>query len=98
MNTRKLIVSGLVLVSLALAVLVVSRAAALPQPAHSAVSHNNQVFYSPSIQSIVNRGSALQVINQVFYSPTIEGFVKRGRTTQITNHVLYSPTIESFVH
>lgn len=97
MNTRKLLVAGLVLVGLALAVLVTSRAAALRQPAHSAASHSNQVFYSPSIESIVNLERKPQVTNQIFYSPTIEGFVYRGRT-QITNQIFYSPIIQSFIH
>ena len=95
MNTRKFIVTGLVVVSLVLAVLSV---AALPQPARTAVSGNNQIFYSPAIESIVNRGRESQVTNQVFYSPSIEGFVNHSRTSQITNQIFYSPSIESFVN
>ena len=98
MNTRKMIVSGLVLVSLALTVLIASRAAALPQPAHPAVSHYNQIFYSPNVESIVNRGHTVQVANQEFYSPGIESIVKRGRIVQVTNQVFYSPSIEGFVN
>ncbi len=97
MNTRKLLVAGLVLVGLALAVLVTSRAAALRQPAPSVVSSYNQIFYSPSIESMVNLERKSQVTNQIFYLPAIEGFVHRGRT-QIINQIFYSPTIESFIH
>ena len=98
MNTRKLLVTGFVLVCLALAVLITSRVVALQQPTHFTTSHSNQVFYSPSIERLVNRAHMPQITNQVFYSPTIENLVKRGRTTPITNQIFYSPTIESFVH
>jgi hypothetical protein len=97
MNTRKLFVTVLVVIGLALAALITSRAAALRQPVHSSVSLSNQVFYSPSIESIVNLGREAQVANQVFYSPIVESFVNHGRT-QITNQIFYSPTIEGFIH
>lgn len=97
MYTRKLLVAGLVLVGLALAVLITSRVAALPQPARSEVSGSNQIFYSPSVESMVNRERGSLVTNQVFYSPTVESFVNRSRTSPITNQIFYSPTIESFI-
>jgi hypothetical protein len=98
MKTRKFIVTGLVLILLALAVPTTSRVAAFRLPAHTVVSGNNQIFYSPSIENMVNRGHESQVTNQVFYSPSIEGFVNRSRTSQITNQVFYSPITEGFVN
>jgi hypothetical protein len=99
MNARKLLVLGLVLVGLVAAVLFTTRVAALRQPVNSAVSSSsNQVFYSPSVESMVIRERAAQVTNQIFYSPAIETLVNRGRTATITNQIFYSPTIESFIH
>jgi hypothetical protein len=99
MNTRKFLVTVFVFALLALVVLSAGRAEARQQSALSVVSRNNanQVFYSPSIGSIVNLVSTTQITNQVFYSPSVKSFVDRAPATQFANQVFYSPAIESLV-
>ena len=74
MNTRRSIFLGLALLALAGLVLVTTRSAAL-EPARSALT--NQVFYSPSIEKMVNVARAERVPNQVLYSPAIEKMLKQ---------------------
>jgi hypothetical protein len=96
MNTRKFLITVLVVVSLGLAILITNRTAALSQPAPAVVRYSDQVFYSPSIESMVKGERNIEVINQVLYSQTIQGFVYRSRTP-ISNQIFYSPAIESFI-
>lgn len=100
MNTRKLIVTVVVVVSLVVAVLIANQVVAFQQPVSSVANLNyaNQVFYSPNVDGIVNPKHGSQMNNQIFYSPSVEEVVNRSRATQMTNQIFYSPIIESFLH
>jgi hypothetical protein len=93
MNTRKLLVTGLVLAGLVIALLISGQVAALRQPPTTIVSGSNQIFYSSSIESLVN--SHRPIANQIFYSPSIESLIKSD--SPIVNQVFYSPSIETFI-
>ena len=92
MNKRKLLISTIVLVLLVGAIFATTRVAAL----RSSGTVGNQVFYSPSIESLVPRPGAEAFPNQVFYSPFVGSLVNRDRASTIPNQVFYSPMIEGF--
>jgi len=93
MNTRKLLVIGSVLAGLVIALLISGQVAALHQPSMTIVSGSNQIFYSPSIESLVN--SHRSIANQIYYSPSIESLIKSD--SPIVNQIFYSPSIERLI-